>query len=505
MTTSGRIFARALVAVVTVCALPPQSRWALLLRPLADHHSGRRRQRQLQTVQAAVDSVAANNSVPVTITIKPGTYRGVVTIPANKPYLTLAGAGGSASQVVIVEGHASGQAKTGGGTYGTSGSASVFINANDITITNLTMSNDFSEAANNLDAEQAVAVNTSGDRVQFDNVRILGNQDTLLVNAPSVSSVRRLYVRNSYVEGDVDFIFGRGTMVFQNGTVHSLTRGSSSNNGYITAAATDINNKFGFLFWGTTLTSNAAAKTVYLGRPWHPSGDVNARGQVLYRGVTMGAHIRNDPWTDMSGFSWKTARFAEYSSTGAGAVINANRPADERFHRHPVHRHRLPGRYGWLEPHPLTSSALTPRPNLGNRHDHMSKHANRDPRRRRRDGTPRCSADPSADALAGDGTPATRTSASSAAGTRRTPRPRAALGGRVPAGRLHRHDGEAQAAQHHRPVGEHRRRGLHRASRTCSGTVNLTPTRAARRQPHADRSATGRSPGPTRATRSSRA
>ncbi|GIF42896.1 pectinesterase [Actinoplanes xinjiangensis] len=279
-----------------------------------------------RSVQAAIDSIAANNGVPVTINIKPGTYRGVVTIPATKPHLTLAGAGGTAGQVVIVEGHASGQTKPGGGTYGTSGSASVFVNANDTTIRNLTMANDFNEGANNLDAEQAVAVNTSGDRVQLDNVRILGNQDTLLVNAPSTSAVRRLYVRNSYVEGDVDFIFGRGTMVFQNGTVHSLTRGSSSNNGYLTAAATDINNKFGFLFWGTTLTSNAPAKTVYLGRPWHPSGDVNARGQVLYRGVTMGAHIRNDPWTDMSGFSWKTARFAEYSSTGAGAVINANRP-----------------------------------------------------------------------------------------------------------------------------------------------------------------------------------
>jgi len=157
-------------------------------------------------------------------------------------------------------------------------------------------------------------------------VRILGNQDTLLVNAPSASAVRRLYVRDSYVEGDVDFIFGRGTMVFQNGTVHSLTRGSSSNNGYLTAAATDIGNRYGFLFWGTTLTSNAPARSVYLGRPWHPGGDVNARGQVLYRGVTMGAHIRTDPWTDMSGFSWRDARFAEYGSSGPGAVVNANRP-----------------------------------------------------------------------------------------------------------------------------------------------------------------------------------
>jgi pectin methylesterase-like acyl-CoA thioesterase len=278
------------------------------------------------TVQAAVNSVPANNTAAVTINIKPGIYRGVVTVPANKPRITLAGTGSAAGQVTIVEGHAAGQTAPGGGTYGTSGSATVFILANDTAVRNLTMANDFNEAAGNLSAEQAVAVNTSGDRVQFRAVRILGNQDTLLVNAPGASAVRRLYVRDSYVEGDVDFIFGRGTMVFQNGTVHSLTRGSSSNNGYLTAAATDINNKYGFLFWGTTLTSTAPARTVYLGRPWHPGGDVNARGQVLYRGVTMGAHIRTDPWTDMSGFSWRDARFTEYGSSGPGAAVNANRP-----------------------------------------------------------------------------------------------------------------------------------------------------------------------------------
>ena len=310
----------AVCAVTTAVSIAPAAAAAASITVAADG-SG-----DYVSVQAAIDSVAADNGVPVTITIRPGTYRGVVTIPANKPHLTLAGGGGSAGQVVIVEGHAAGQVRPGGGTYGTSGSASVFINAPDTTVKNLTMSNDFNEAANALDAEQAVAVNTSGDRVQFDNVRILGNQDTLLVNAPNTAAVRRLYVRNSYVEGDVDFIFGRGTMVFQNGVVHSLTRGSSSNNGYITAAATDIGNPFGFLFWGTTLTSNAAARTVYLGRPWHPGGDADARGQVLYRGVTMGAHIRNDPWTDMSGFSWRNARFAEYGNTGAGAAINADRP-----------------------------------------------------------------------------------------------------------------------------------------------------------------------------------
>lgn len=134
------------------------------------------------------------------------------------------------------------------------------------------------------------------------------------------------YFRNCYIEGDVDFIFGRGQAVFDRCEIKSLTRGSSSNNGYVTAASTDISQTYGFLFYKCNLTSNAPAKSVYLGRPWHPSGDVNARGQVLFRQTTIGAHIRDDAWTDMSGFSWTTGRFTEYLNTGTGAVVNSNRP-----------------------------------------------------------------------------------------------------------------------------------------------------------------------------------
>jgi pectinesterase len=318
-TTPYRIALTVAALVAAVTLNPPAASAATTITVAADGSGN------YTTVQAAVNAVPANNTALVTINIKAGTYRGVVNIPSNKPYISLVGLGSSASAVVIVEGHASGLTKPDGTTYGTSGSATVFIASANVSVTNLTMSNDFNEAAYNLSAEQAVAVNTSGDRVQFDNVRILGNQDTLLVNT-SGTAVRRLYVRNSYVEGDVDFIFGGGTMVFQNGEVRSLTRGSTSNNGYITAAATNINNKFGYLFWGTRFTSNAPAKTVYLGRPWHPGGDVNAIAQVLYRSVILDAHIRDDPWTDMSGFSWRDARFFEYGNTGAGSTVNANRP-----------------------------------------------------------------------------------------------------------------------------------------------------------------------------------
>src|SRR5690348_7319548 len=48
------------------------------------------------TVQAAVNAVPANNAGRYTITIKPGTYREIVSIPSNKPYISFVGAGSSA-------------------------------------------------------------------------------------------------------------------------------------------------------------------------------------------------------------------------------------------------------------------------------------------------------------------------------------------------------------------------------------------------------------------------
>jgi pectin methylesterase-like acyl-CoA thioesterase len=279
------------------------------------------------TVQAAVNAVPANNASRYTITIKAGTYKEIVSIPSNKPYISFVGAGSSASAVVITYDNASGTPKPGGGTYGTSGSASVTIDGHDFTASNLTFSNTFNEAGHpEISDQQAVAVLTRTDRLTFDNVRFLGNQDTLYLNSAATTTRGRSYLHACYVEGDVDFIFGRGTAVFDGCQINSLNRGSSSNNGYVTAASTDIGNAYGFLFYRCSLTSPAAAKSVYLGRPWHPSGDVNAIAQVVYRESTLGAQIKDAPWTDMSGFSWKTARFFEYKDTGAGASVNSNRP-----------------------------------------------------------------------------------------------------------------------------------------------------------------------------------
>ncbi|GAA1564343.1 hypothetical protein GCM10009827_102420 [Dactylosporangium maewongense] len=253
---------------------------------------------QYTTVQAAVDAVPANNTTRRVITIKAGTYREIVTIPSNKPFVTLQGLGSSASATVIVNNHSS------AGGYGTSGSATVFVNGHDFVATNLTMSNDYGEGS------QAVAANVNADRSVFDNVRFLGNQDTLLVN-----NSRQYYV-NSYVEGTVDFIFGGATAVFNASTIHE----KRSSGGPITAANTDAAKTYGILIYRCTITG-AANNVTQLGRPWGPAA------QVLYRESNLSATMKTaQPWTDMSGNSWKNARFLEYRNTGAGAGTNSNRP-----------------------------------------------------------------------------------------------------------------------------------------------------------------------------------
>ncbi|MER5217162.1 pectinesterase family protein [Streptomyces sp. NPDC002838] len=271
------------------------------------------------TVQAAVDAVPEGNDVPVTIAIAPGTYRAKVLIPAGKPNILLQGTGHDRSDTVIVY-------DTPAANGGSTGSATVRIAANDVTARNLTFSNDFDEAAHEVNGEQALAMKTTGDRIVFEDTAFLGNQDTLMTDSPKLDVISRVYIRDSYIEGDVDFVYGRATTVVERSVIRALSRGSATNNGYITAASTWTGNPYGFLITGSRIVSDAPAGTFHLGRPWHPGGEPAAVAQVLIRNTELPAAIKSSPWTDMSGFSWKDARFAEYRNFGPGAGASADRP-----------------------------------------------------------------------------------------------------------------------------------------------------------------------------------
>lgn len=275
---------------------------------------------QYSTVQAAVNAVPANNASRVVIAVKPGTYRETVKVPADKPHVTIQGTGGSRKDTVIVFNNAAGTPKPdGSGTYGTGGSATVAVEADDFQARNLTVSNDFDEKANqNLSGHQAVALRTAADKVFLDGVVVDGDQDTLLLDTAAKDRLGRVYVANSYVTGNVDFVFGRATAVIDRSVITLKKRWDGSSGGYVTAPSTAANRK-GVLIANSAVGGDVSASSFYLGRPWHAGGDATLDPQTTVRNTTLSAAVKSTPWTDMSGFSWKDDRFAEYRNTGAGS------------------------------------------------------------------------------------------------------------------------------------------------------------------------------------------
>ncbi|MFJ3725742.1 pectinesterase family protein [Streptomyces sp. NPDC090045] len=250
-----------------------------------------------RSVQAAVDAATAGD----TVLVARGTYRETVNVPASKHALTLKGATGNAEDVVITHDNASGTPKPGGGTYGTAGSATATFSANDITVTGVTVENTWERSAHpDVRDTQAVAVNASGDRQKYLNSRFIGHQDTVLNWAPSATGQYRQYFRHCFIAGDVDFVFGNATAVYDQVNVTLRDRGAAAGGhiGYLAAPNTDAAKPYGILITDSTISSPARPGTYYLGRPWHPGP--SAVGQLVIRNTSLPAALKTEgPWTDM--------------------------------------------------------------------------------------------------------------------------------------------------------------------------------------------------------------
>jgi pectinesterase len=202
---------------------------------------------------------------------------------------------------------------------GTAKSASMTVLGTGFSAENLTIANTFDYDQSTAKNKQAVALLTQADRLIFRNCRITGCQDTLNIRNPG-----RQYFENCYIEGHVDFIFGEGSAVFQNCTVHSLFRNGAS----ITAPATLAGQPYGLVFIKCHFTGADNMKDcVYLGRPWHPSSAKEpVKSSTVLINCELGPHIAAKGWTGMGGVSPEGERFAEYQSGGAGAARNEARP-----------------------------------------------------------------------------------------------------------------------------------------------------------------------------------
>lgn len=246
------------------------------------------------TIQDAVDAVPVQRKNPTTIMVRPGVYKEKVIIPANKTNLRLIGYDGA----VITNDDSARTLNRFGEELGTSGSATFYVYAPDFYAENITFEN-----TTPADGGQAVAAFVGADRAVFNNCRFLGNQDTLYTWYPG-----RQYYKDCYIEGTVDFIFGCSTAVFDGCDIHAKRSG-----GYLTAPST-AKGAPGYLFVNCDLTADPGVENVWLSRPWRDYGE------AVFANCRMGGHINPAGW-----HNWnkpereKTARYAEYGNTGAGA------------------------------------------------------------------------------------------------------------------------------------------------------------------------------------------
>ena len=238
--------------------------------------------RSVSAALEAVERCVPDETVPVRVLVAPGEYRERVEI--RRPHVTIEGETADSVRIVgdlgakMPSGDGSGQ----DGMLGTFRTYTMLVDADDVTLVNLTIKND---AGDGREVGQAIALYADGDRLVVDACRILGHQDTLFAGplpprevkpggfiGPKQFAPRRVgrqYYRRCLIAGDVDFIFGGACAYFEGCEIRSLNRDMDVN-GYVTAASTPEGEPYGFVFHGCSFTADegTAPGSVYLGRPW---------------------------------------------------------------------------------------------------------------------------------------------------------------------------------------------------------------------------------------------
>ncbi len=265
--------------------------------PLADGVVAADGSGDYSTLQKAIDAVPDHSQMQTVLFIRKGVYREKVLIPASKKNLTLIGE--HVDSTIVVWDDYSGRIVN-GEEINTFTSQTIRIEPDDFRAMNLTFANDARPGGSG--DGQNVAVSTYGKRQLFIHCKMISWQDTYFSGSNG-----RTYVKDCWIEGAVDYIFGHAAVVFDSCQIHTVRSG-----GYITAASTEADYHFGYVFFDCRLTAPPVINGVYLGRPWknHPR-------TVFFQCVEY-ENIIPAGWRTWGGTE-ENAFYAEYQCTGPGS------------------------------------------------------------------------------------------------------------------------------------------------------------------------------------------
>ncbi len=276
MKSSRFLLAGLLLAVLTSCVSLPKADLVV-----AADGSG-----SFKTVQAAIDAAPANSAKRTVILVRHGTYPEIVVIPAEKKNLTLRGE----------DRHTTIIAATNNAKLNPSRREMISANADGFVLENLTLHN-----LTPYHGTQAETIRVNADRVVLRDCDFKSFQDTLRLEGC-------VFVDNCYVEGDVDFVWGAGTVYFNRCELKAL------HNGYLVQSRNGAD-KLGYIFVDCRLTGVPDIERYVLARidpgrfPF---------SHVAFIGCAMDKHILPAGWTfDGPGAtaSKEHIRFEEFQST----------------------------------------------------------------------------------------------------------------------------------------------------------------------------------------------
>ncbi len=164
--------------------------------------------------------------------------------------------------------------------------------------------------------ERASAIVIKADKVEFKDCTFLSSQDTVMTG----NAAYDVYFKNCFIEGQTDYIYGDGNVIFDACELSFKGYSANSQGGYITAAKpTSVN---GYLFRNCVVTANDELTVVpgYFGRPW------GADAKVMFANTRLESAdlIAADGWYKMNGEP-EDANFYEYNTTDMnGNVVNTS-------------------------------------------------------------------------------------------------------------------------------------------------------------------------------------
>jgi pectin methylesterase-like acyl-CoA thioesterase len=167
------------------------------------------------TVQGAVDSIPLKNTNYTLINIHNGNYFEIVDI-ATKNNVTFRGQSRNGTFV----GYSNNANIAPGGS--THARMAFKVNANDIAIENMTVTNSTPQGGSQA---EALMIETGASRFILNNAEVDSRQDTILANVNSSQG----YFYNSLVQGNYDYVWGGGNLFFTNCELRTITGASQDN------------------------------------------------------------------------------------------------------------------------------------------------------------------------------------------------------------------------------------------------------------------------------------